>query len=114
MVNLTITVLFLYHFKYFTISSGGPFWFFGGGGACAPHAPPLLTGLQEIVNSIKVLYADTKVRVLTSDGDPDTFDYASGTLQSDTLAPFLFIIVLDNVLRISLDVCHEKGLQIYL
>ena len=24
-VNLTITVLFLYHFKYFTIPSGGPF-----------------------------------------------------------------------------------------
>ena len=41
MVNLTITVFFLYHFKYFTIPSGGPFWFFwGGGGACAPRAPP--------------------------------------------------------------------------
>ena len=41
-VNFTITVLFLYHLKYFTIPSGGPFWLFGGGGgsACAPRAPP--------------------------------------------------------------------------
>ena len=41
MVNLTVTVLFLYHFKYFTISSGGPFFVLGGReGACAPRAPP--------------------------------------------------------------------------
>ena len=37
-VNLTITVLFLYHFKYFTISSGGPFWLLEGGGVRA-HPP---------------------------------------------------------------------------
>ena len=37
-VNLTITVLFLYHFKYFTIPSGGPFWFLG---ACM-RTPPCL------------------------------------------------------------------------
>ena len=29
-VNPTITVLFLYHSKYFTILSGGPFWLLGG------------------------------------------------------------------------------------
>ena len=39
-VNATATTLFLYHFKSFTIPSGGPFWLFGGGGACAPRAPP--------------------------------------------------------------------------
>ena len=43
MVNLTITVLFLYHFKYFTIPSGGPFWFLGGGGFVrTPRTPPCL------------------------------------------------------------------------
>ena len=41
-VNLTITVLFLYHFKYFTIPSGGSFWFLGGGGGVPT---PLPTGL---------------------------------------------------------------------
>ena len=40
-VNLTTTLLFLYHFKYFIIPSGGPFWLLGG--ACAP---PLPTGLR--------------------------------------------------------------------
>ena len=40
-VNLTITVLFLYHFKYFTIPSGGPFWLLGGGGCVrTPRTPP--------------------------------------------------------------------------
>ena len=39
-VNLTITTLFLYHFKSFTIPSGGPFWLLGG--VCAPRAPPCL------------------------------------------------------------------------
>ena len=37
-VNLTITVLFLYHFKYFTIPSGEPFWLWGGGGVRAHPA----------------------------------------------------------------------------
>ena len=48
--------------------------------------------------------------MLTSDGETDTFDIVSGILQGDTLAPFLFIIVLDYVQRISLD---EKGLLIH-
>ena len=30
LVNHTITTLFLYHFKYFTTPSGGPFWPLGG------------------------------------------------------------------------------------
>ena len=34
-------------------------------------------------------------------------------LQGDTLAPFLFIIVLDYVLRLSLDTINDKGLQIH-
>ena len=37
-VNHTITMLFLYNFKYFTIPSGGPFWLLGG-------RTPLPTGL---------------------------------------------------------------------
>ena len=37
-VNITITLLFLYHFKYFIIASGGPFGSWGA--TCAPRAPP--------------------------------------------------------------------------
>ena len=68
---------------------------------------------QEMVNAIKVLYTETKARVLTSDGETDTFDMVSGILQGDTLAPFLFIVVLDYVLRISLDAGYKKGLLIH-
>ena len=37
--NPTITVLFLYHFKYYMIPLGGPFWLLGDD-ACAFRAPP--------------------------------------------------------------------------
>ena len=37
-------VIFVSQFKSFTIPSGGPFWLLGG--ACAPRAPPLPTGLS--------------------------------------------------------------------
>ena len=37
------------------------------------------------------------------DGDTDYFDIVAGVLQGDTLAPYLFIIYLDYVLRTSMD-----------
>ena len=40
---------------------------------------------QEMVNAIKVLYTDTKARVLTSDGDTDTFDIVSGIPQGSVV-----------------------------
>ena len=48
-VYLTITLLFLYNFKYFTIPSGRPFWLLGGGGVRAhPAHPSLPTGLLHV------------------------------------------------------------------
>jgi hypothetical protein len=41
--------------------------------------------------------------VHSPDGDTDFFDITTGVLQGDTLAPFLFIICLDYVLRKALD-----------
>ena len=38
--NLTITLLYLYDFKSFTIPSGGPFWLLGGGVRVHPTHPP--------------------------------------------------------------------------
>ena len=49
-----------------------------------------------------MLYKNTKSLVRSPDGDTDYFDIATGVLQGDTLAPFLFIITLDYVLRTSL------------
>jgi len=45
-------------------------------------------------------------------GETDVFDITAGVLQGDTLAPFLFIIVLDYALRKAIDGREEElGLQ---
>ena len=67
---------------------------------------------DKIITAIKVLYTDTSSTVLTSDGETPPFSISSGILQGDTLAPFLFIIVVDYVLRMSLDTISDKGLEI--
>ena len=45
------------------------------------------------------VYKGTSAQVRTSDGTSDLFLLSQGILQVDTLAPFLFIIVLDYVQR---------------
>ena len=50
-----------------------------------------------------ILYRNTKEKVCFPDGDTDYFDIVAGILQGDTLAPYLFIICLDYVLRTSID-----------
>ncbi|KAL5249369.1 hypothetical protein ACHWQZ_G018286 [Mnemiopsis leidyi] len=52
-----------------------------------------------IIKAIRLLYDTAKSRVQTSDGLTDFFETLIGVLQGDTLAPFLFIIVLDYILR---------------
>ena len=42
----------------------------------------------------------------------DYFDIVAGVLQGDTLAPYLFIICLDYVLRVSIDKIKENGFQL--
>ena len=68
-----------------------------------------LYGLPEkIVSAIRALYTSTKAKVVSPDGDTDLFDIQAGVLQGDTLAPFLFILVLDYALRISVDSLNNK------
>jgi len=64
---------------------------------------------KETVAAIMMLYKDTKAMVRSPDGDTDFFGIAAGVLQGDTLAPYIFIICLDYVLRTSLDTMKEKG-----
>ena len=54
-----------------------------------------------------MLYSNTKAKFLSPDGDTDFFDV--GILQGGTLAPYLFIICLDYVLRTSIDLIKENG-----
>ena len=55
-----------------------------------------------------MLYKNTKVRVRASVGDTDFFDIVAGVLQGDTLAPYLFIICQDYVLRASIGLLSEN------
>ena len=54
-----------------------------------------------------MLYRNTKVKVHSADGDT-----VAGVLQRDTFAPYLFIICLDYVLRISIDKNKENGFKL--
>ena len=63
---------------------------------------------QKIVAAIMMLYKNTKVKVCSLVGDSDFFDVAD-VLQVDTLAPYLFLIFLDYVLRMLIDLMKENG-----
>ena len=55
------------------------------------------------------MYQNTTAKVQSLDRDTDPFDVLAGVLQGDTLAPFIFIICLDYVLRTSVDLLKELG-----
>ena len=59
-----------------------------------------------------VLYRNTKVKVRSPDGDTDYFDIVVSVLQGDSLAPYLFIICLDYVLRTSIDKMKENDFKL--
>ena len=42
---------------------------------------------------------NTRAKVLSVDGETEKFEITAGVLQGDTLAPFLFIIIVDYVMR---------------
>ena len=59
-----------------------------------------------------ILYRNAKVKVHSPDGGTDYFDIVAGVLQRDPLAPYLFIICLDYVLRTSIDKIKENGFEL--
>ena len=67
---------------------------------------------KETVAAITILYRNTKVKVRSPDGDTEYFDIVARLLQGDTLAPYLFIICLDYVLRISSDKIKGNGFEL--
>ena len=52
-----------------------------------------------LLRAIEKMYSNTKAKIVTPDGETEMFEITAGVLQGDTLAPFLFIIVLDYALR---------------
>ena len=67
---------------------------------------------KETIAAIMILYKNTKVKVRSPDGDTDYFDIVAGVLQGETLAPYLFIICLDDVLRMSISIMKDNGFKI--
>ena len=61
-----------------------------------------------LLNAIGNMYTNTRAKVITPDGETEEFDISAGVLQGDTLAPFLFVIVLDYALRQATDGKEEE------
>ena len=51
---------------------------------------------QKIISAIRVLYINTYSKMLNTEEEASPFEILFGILQGDTLAPFLFIIVVDH------------------
>jgi hypothetical protein len=61
---------------------------------------------QELVSAIMTIYNGAKAGLLNTEGkleEDNTFKLNVGVLQGDTLAPYLFIIVMDFVLKSSME-----------
>ena len=52
-----------------------------------------------LLKAIIKLYENTRATIITPDGETEYFQVTTGVLQGDTLAPYLFAIVLDHVLH---------------
>ena len=61
-----------------------------------------------IVRAIEDTYHNTSAKVITPDGDTEQFDIYGGVLQGDTLAPYLFITVLDYCMRSAINGYEEQ------
>ena len=66
---------------------------------------------KETVAAITIFYRSTKVKIRSPEGDTEYLDIVAGVLQGDTLAPYLFIICLDYVLRTSIDKIKVNGFE---
>ena len=54
---------------------------------------------EAVINAISVLYKNSKSAVMVDGGLSDPFDVTTGVLQGDVLAPFLFVVLVDYLLK---------------
>ena len=57
-------------------------------------------------------HSNMKAKVYSPDGDTDFFDIVAWIFQAVTLAPYLLIICLDYILRMSVDLMKENGFNL--
>ena len=67
---------------------------------------------KETVAAIMMLHRNTNVNVRSPDGDKDYSDIVASVLEGDILAPCLFIICLNYVLRTSINKMNENGFKL--
>lgn len=63
---------------------------------------------NQIVQAIRVTYINSRSSVVVNGTATKEFDVKSGVLQGDTLAPLLFIIVLDYVMK---NAVHDAAIE---
>ena len=68
--------------------------------------------LEETVQAIAIMYNNPSSYVQSMDGPTKEFFTTAGILQAVTLAPYLFVIVVDYILRQSVRTMKEKGIDI--
>ena len=54
---------------------------------------------EQLVSAIGILYTGTKYKVLSPDRETEFFEILAGVLQGDTLAPYIFTIMIDYAMR---------------
>ena len=67
---------------------------------------------KEIVEAISIIYHNNTAAVITPSGLTEYFAVLTGIFQGDTLAPLLFIIVIDYVLRKAYKTLDNPGIEI--
>ncbi|CAI9727039.1 Hypothetical predicted protein [Octopus vulgaris] len=63
---------------------------------------------KKIVHLMSLLYTNTRAQAIT----PEFFEILAGVLQRDTLAPYLFIVVVDYCMRLALEKHQDSGLTV--
>ena len=58
---------------------------------------------EAIVRLIEGIYTGTKAEAVTADGTTEIFDILAGVLQGDTLVPYLFIIVINYIMTVTIE-----------
>ena len=65
---------------------------------------------EAIVRLIDGIYKSIKAKVVTADGITEIFDILAGVLQGDTLAPYLFIIVIGYIMTVTINAMMTRTL----
>ena len=64
---------------------------------------------EQLVSAIGLLYTGTKAKVLSPDRETEFFGILAGVLHGDTLAPYIFTIMIDYAMRLAIG---NEGLEL--